>query len=65
MKDTIQPAVTRQPWKYTGVSRSTWYNLKRLNKTPSPLSIGERCQAYLISDLDVWLESQRQHGQSV
>lgn len=56
----VQPAVYRcaQAAAYIGVSRSQFYNLAKAGEMPI-LKLGERASGVLRSDLDAWLNKQR------
>ena len=59
MTKQTHPVVIRYPWQYLGISRSTWYNLKKEGLTPEPINISERCRGYLKTQIDEWIVSRQ------
>lgn len=44
----------------TGLSRSTIYARISNDQFPKPLHLGERCVAWLSSEIDTWMQEQIQ-----
>lgn len=50
-----KPKLIRQPWKYAGIPKSTWYRLAAEKLTPKPVSLPGSGRLYRIEDLDRWV----------
>jgi prophage regulatory protein len=41
-----------------GLGKSTIYALIRCGKFPAPIRLGRRCSAWLVADIDKWINAQ-------
>jgi prophage regulatory protein len=46
--------------KITGLSRSTWWRMERLNQAPRRHRISESGVGWLLSELNAWMQSRAQ-----
>jgi len=54
-----KPKLTRQPWLYVGLPKSTWYRLASEGKTPKAVSLEGTGKHYRTEELDRWVERLR------
>jgi len=54
-----KPKLTRQPWLYVGLPKSTWYRLASEGRTPKAVSLEGTGKHYRTEELDRWVERMR------
>jgi|TARA_B110000967_G_scaffold146867_1_gene150331 prophage regulatory protein len=47
----------KQVAEYVNVSKSQIYKLVQQGRLPKPIKLGERGSAWLVSEIDAWLQS--------